>query len=339
MDRITLRNLRIVGAYDGAPGLNHVVGAVVSGGDRGHRARHPDQPGRHNVVVANTVLGTRVEQGILVDGSPRVVLADNVVDASDEEGIRVVSSAHCVVYGNAVRDSQGGNGITVSRSAGASIVESVVVGSYRDGLRVMNCVDLVLSRNRAEANGNVGLRVEQSPPFASVDDVLAQGNVGMGNEGGEVVVEAKGCASSACEPGTTLPTVTTTTSLHHHIGVGYPHLVYDDHDDGHLDHAACAAGGGSLAVLRPHLGHCRGFAQRPRAAPLGRRPGDAAIREDHLSAFRIGDRVSGTDLLALGGDTRQRLGAAAETYLRAHPAAYATFAEVLELRWAERAGP
>ena len=339
VDRITLRNLRIVGAYDGVR-LNRVVGAVVSGlviedtalGIRINR-------GADNVVVANTILGTRVEQGILVDGSPGVVLADNVVDAPDEEGIRVVSSARCVVHRNAVRNSQGGNGITVSRSAGASIVESVVVGSYRDGLRVMNCVDLVLSRNRAEANGNVGLRIEKSPPFASVDDVLAQGNVGIGNAGGEVVVEAKRCATSACEPGTTLPTVTTTTSL---TTTSAPATS--------TSFTTTTTTVTSTTLLAPLVeGRWRFYVRildtsggsRSVLVPLrsGDSPVEAAIREDHLNAFRIGNRVSGAELLALGGDTRGRLGAAAETYLRAHPAAYVGFAKVLELRWAERVGP
>ena len=63
VDRITLRNLRIVGAYDGVR-LNRVVGAVVSGlviedtalGIRINR-------GADNVVVANTIFGTRGRTG------------------------------------------------------------------------------------------------------------------------------------------------------------------------------------------------------------------------------------------------------------------------------------
>lgn len=318
---VVLRNLRIVGSYDGVR-LNRVVGALVSGlviEDTALAIRV--NRGADNVVTSNTVLGTRVEQGILVDGSPRAVIADNVVDAADEEGIRVASSAGATVHRNRVSNSQGNNGITVSRSPGASIVESLSVGSYRDGFRVMNCPDLALIGNLAVANGNVGFRIEKSPPFATVADVLGQGNLASGNQAGDVVVEAARCNRSSCETTTTLPTLTTTTrpttttsttQLPPPTGASWRFYV-----------RIASTAGGPTSVLVP--------------SRSGDVPVSATIREDHIAAFRIGDRVSGQELMALGGKTLARLAAAADAHIRAHPADYPTFTGFVELRWAERA--
>ena len=209
---IVLRNLRIAGAYDGVR-LNHVAGAVVE-----HLVIENSalairiNRGSDNVLVANQINGTRVEQGILVDGSPRVQLGDNVVDSPDEEGIRVIRSAGALVQRNRVTNARSGNGITVSDSPGARVVESVVVASYRDGVRIRSSPGLVFDGNLAQDNGNVGIRIEKSPPFGTVDDVLARGNAAVGNAGGAIIVEAQRCHTSTCEGGTTLPTATTTTT-------------------------------------------------------------------------------------------------------------------------------
>jgi cysteine-rich repeat protein len=63
----------------------------------------------------------------------------------------------------------------------------------------------------------------------------------------------------------------------------------------------------------------------------------AAIRQEQLAAFAIGDQVTGSEIAALGGDTFDRLWAAAEAHVVGHPADYPGFASVLELRWAKRA--
>jgi hypothetical protein len=163
---IVLRNLRIVGAYDGVR-LNRVEGAVISGlliedhalGIRVNR-------GANNLVLDNTILGTRVEQGILVDGSPGIILAGNVIDRPNEEGIRVVSSPGAIVHDNHVSNSQGGNGITVSRSAGASVIGSTAIASYRDGFRIANSDGLVLGETapRAIATSGSGSRNRRPSP-------------------------------------------------------------------------------------------------------------------------------------------------------------------------------
>src|SRR4029077_17039266 len=109
-------------------------------------------------------------------------------------------------------NAQSGNGISVSDSPGACVVESVVVASYRDGVRIRSSPGLVFDGNLAQDNGNVGIRIEKSPPFGTVDDVLARGNAAVGNAGGAIIVEAQRCHTSTCDGGTTLPTATTTTT-------------------------------------------------------------------------------------------------------------------------------
>ena len=42
------------------------------------------------------------------------------------------------------------------------------------------------------------------------------------------------------------------------------------------------------------------------------------------------------EIEALGGDTLQRLTAAAEAYIQTHPGDYPNFARIVELRWAKR---
>jgi len=331
---IVLRNLRIAGAYDGVR-LNHVAGAVVEhlvieNSALGIRINR----GSDNVLVANHILGTRVEQGILVDGSPRVQLADNVVDSPDEEGIRVIRSAGALVRRNRVINAQSGNGISVSDSPGARVVESVVVASYRDGVRIRSSPGLVFDGNLAQDNGNVGIRIEKSPPFATVGDVLARGNAAVGNAGGAIIVEAQRCHASTCEGGTTLPTATTTTTTTVPSSSTTPSSTSTSTTlrrrplvptSWRFYVRVATTAGTPSNVLVP---------LRSGAAPV-----QVMIRGDQLAAFRIGDRVTAEEILALGGDTLDRLTAAANAYLRAHSGDYAGVTHLLELRWAERAGP
>jgi hypothetical protein len=92
VDGITLRGFHVVGAYN-AVRLNRVSGAVVSGLHVEDSALGIRVTGGHaNAVIGCAVAGTRVEQGIRVDGSPDILLADNVTDDTDEQGIRVLDS-------------------------------------------------------------------------------------------------------------------------------------------------------------------------------------------------------------------------------------------------------
>jgi parallel beta-helix repeat protein len=115
---ITLRNLEIVHAYDGVR-FNEVTNGIVEGlhlenhalGVRVHR-------GHDNTVVGCTIIGARVEQGILVNDSPGAVIAENSVVDSDEEGIRIITSPGSILEGNHVSSSLGSDGINVYPIAG-----------------------------------------------------------------------------------------------------------------------------------------------------------------------------------------------------------------------------
>ncbi len=52
--------------------------------------------------------------------------------------------------------------------------------------------------------------------------------------------------------------------------------------------------------------------------------------------FALGDRMTDSEIEALGGDTLARLVAAAEAYLESHPGDYPNFAGIIELKWAKR---
>jgi hypothetical protein len=67
---VVFRHLRIVGAYDGVR-LNDVERAVVMDIRlENHALGIRVNRGRDNTIVGCTVLGTRVEQGILIEKSP-----------------------------------------------------------------------------------------------------------------------------------------------------------------------------------------------------------------------------------------------------------------------------
>jgi len=65
-------------------------------------------------------------------------------------------------------------------------------------------------------------------------------------------------------------------------------------------------------------------------------PVGVEIPEGHLPAFPIGHRLNASEIEDLGGDTLARLAAAAEAYIENHPEDYATFASIIELKWATR---
>jgi len=70
----------------------------------------------------------------------------------------------------------------------------------------------------------------------------------------------------------------------------------------------------------------------------------AAIREEHVPAFPLNRQQTRSEIEALdsadplGGDTLERLTAAAAAHLESHPADYPNFAGIIELKWAKRVG-
>jgi hypothetical protein len=68
----------------------------------------------------------------------------------------------------------------------------------------------------------------------------------------------------------------------------------------------------------------------------GDAPVTAMIERAALSAFSPGDRVTGTEIDALGDTTLARLATAAEEYVQSHAQDYPDFAGLQEVRWAMR---
>jgi len=146
--------------------------------------------------------------------------------------------------------------------------------------------------------------------------VTAQGNAATSNAGGDVVVEAAQCNVANCTTTTTsMPTTTSTSTT-----LATPPLVAARW---RFSVRIGVEAGGETTVAVP--------------GRSGKGPVEVMSREDHLVRFRIGDRLSGDEMAALGGDTLSRLTAAAETYLRSHPVDYPFFADLTALGWAERA--
>jgi hypothetical protein len=179
---LTLRHLRILGAYDGVR-LNYVKQAVLEGLDiensaLGIRVNH----GGQNIVSECTVLGTRVEQGILVYYSPGSVVSGTISAGTARENIRVANSAGAVLDHDQVSASDGSDGAYVSTSPGAQVTSCTVTTAYHSGIRVINSPGLVLTNNTSTDNLNDGFLIMNSPPYTSVADVLAGGNVASGNQ-------------------------------------------------------------------------------------------------------------------------------------------------------------
>jgi hypothetical protein len=331
VDGVTLRNFRIVGAYNGVR-LNRVAHAVLSGlhvedAALGIRVSH----GRDNAILGCTVIATRVEQGIRVDGSPGVVLADNVTEDTDEQGIRVIDSAGALVVRNVVRNARGNDGIAVSKSPGARVTDCSAIGSYHDGFRVARSQDLVFARNVAQANLSVGIRIERCWPFLSIDDVLAAGNVAAGNGQRQILVIPGGrCTADGCmttttaTPSTLPPTSTTQPATTSTIGA-------TTSTTSTLTTPTTLPAGSSRFRLYVRIVRTGGetnvdVPKRSSDAPL-------AVGVADPSAFAPGDRVTAEKVDA---DTAARLSAAARAYVAAHPADYPGFAGSLALRWAQR---
>ena len=177
VDGLTLRHLRILGTYDGVR-LNYVKQAVLEDLDiensaLGIRVNN----GRQNMISECTVLGTRVEQGILVYYSPGSVVSGTISAGTARENIRVANSAGAVLDHDQVSGSDGSDGVYVSNSPGAQVTSCTATRAYHNGIHIINSSGLVLTNNSTTDNLNDGFLIANSPPYTSVADVLADGNV------------------------------------------------------------------------------------------------------------------------------------------------------------------
>jgi parallel beta-helix repeat protein len=327
---VVFRNLRLVGAYDGVR-LNSVRNAIVVGLDiensaLGIRVNH----GQGTIVDRCIVLGTRVEQGILVASAPGTLIRGSTISDTDREGIRVEGSPGVVLEDDLVSGSRSAAGIAVVSSPGVEIDGCVVSDSSGDGIHVTSSAGLVLSGNSATDNLEIGLSISRSPPFRSVADVIAAGNSASGNRAAEIKVSgASGTTSTTIAGGTTTSSTTTSTTRAASTTTTSTTRVASTTTTSSLPAAQARwrfyvrialDSGGTVNVN----------------VPL--RSGDAALAvavpAQVLAAFPIGQQTAGSDVP--GGDTLQLLTSAASNYIVSHPADYPDFAGVVALRWAMR---
>jgi len=318
VDGVTLRNLRIVGAYDGVR-LNAATNArlhdlYLESNALGIRV----QRGHDNAIERCTIAGSRVEEGVYVTGSPAIVLSDVVTDATYAAGVRVNGSPGARLERVRASGTRRSEGIKVYRSPSARIEDCVASGNARDGIRVHLSQGLALARNAAVANGNAGLWIERCIPFVSESDVIASGNSATGNLLADIVVIRPPCAP-ACVSTTTSPPPVTTTST---PAPPTTTTLIPAQATWRLYVKIATTTGGTRSVDVP---------LRSTDAPV-----PAAIADDQIAAFPLGDQVTGTEIAALGGDALARLVAAATSYVATHPADYPDAVGVVELRWALR---
>jgi parallel beta-helix repeat protein len=170
---VTFRNLRLQGAYNGVR-LNDVNRALLAGLHIQNHALAVRVNQGSNVRIAGcTILGTRVEQGILIKRSPGSSVSQCMIQGPAKDGVTVTSSPGIVIADVTIEGSRNGDGIDVSRSAGASIQGCTAQGNYRDGIRVANTPGLLLAGNTADGNRGIGFRIERSLPYLSEQDVAA----------------------------------------------------------------------------------------------------------------------------------------------------------------------
>ena len=326
VDGVIFRNLRIVGAYDGVR-LNSVRNAIVVGLDiensaLGIRVNH----GQGTIVDRCIVLGTRVEQGILVASAPGTLIRGSTIGDTAREGIRVVGSPGVVLEDDLVSGSRRADGIAVGGSPGVEIDGCVVSDSSGDGIHVTNSAGLVLSGNSATDNLEIGLAISRSPPFRSVADVIAAGNSASGNREAEIEVSGgPGTTSTTIAGGTTTSSTTsagsTTTTSTTTAGSTTTTSSLPAAQARWRFYVRIALDSGGAVNVN---------------VPL--RSGDAALAvavpAQVMAAFPIGQQTAGSDVP--GGDTLQLLTSAASDYMVSHPADYPDFAGVVALQWAMR---
>ena len=221
----------------------------------------------------------------------------------------------------------------VVRSARVTFTNCTSRRNHRDGFRIRSSPNLTFRRNDADDNGGVGLRISRSSPFATVGDVMADGNRASANTLRDVIVIRPNCRRQRCvrttttrPPGSTSTTVTTTSR---------PATT--------LTPTTTSPTQTTQPVQLPH------FRLYVRIGQLGQSPRDVNvpfrstdrpivinIPSSHLSAFRMDDQVSALEIESLGGDTLQRFADAAAAYITSHASDYPGFTGVEDLHWAMR---
>lgn len=142
--------------------------------------------------------GTEVSDCVIVDAA-----SGPAVDVSDAEnvsivgvwtinprrgGIRVKSSPGAYVHANAVDDARGGDGIRLHGIVNGTVDLSLIYNSARTGLRISRSPGIVVENNQVDYSGGYGIRVDHSPPIATVTELQDAGNACADNRRGDFLV-------------------------------------------------------------------------------------------------------------------------------------------------------
>ena len=331
VDDVTIRNVVVRGGAVGVL-VDHAYGAVLRELRIESAGAGVDliRGGRHT-VLASEIVATQVAQGIRVDHCPEVTIKSVVIDDTAGEGILVRRSRHATLAGTTASHARARHGIVVVGSSHVTLDNCTSRRNDGDGIVVRRSPHLVLRRNDAEDNGSVGMRIDRCIPFASVGDVVAEGNKASANRLRDIVVTRPNCRRHRCETTTTRPpgatTSTSTTTLS--VPTSMPTTT------------------SPTPTTQPTvLPRWRLFVRIARMetsdvdvdVPLRSTDPALVISIPGLdpSVFRTGDQVAASEIAALGGDTLARFENAATAHIEANPADYAGFDRVIELVWVKR---
>ena len=331
VDDVTLENLVVRGAtegvfVDGGYGAR-LAGLRIEGAGR---AIHLRQGGRHRVVESE-IVGTHTAEGILVDGSPEVLIREVAIDGTQQDGILVKRSRGVRIAETTVSNVRARHGILVARSPETSVEHCTSRRNVRDGIRVRRSPLLELRLNDADDNGGVGLRIDRCAPFASIRDVFDEGNRASANAQRDVIVTRPACRRSRCgftsrpRPGSTSSTTVTTTTTTFPPTVPTTPIVTSTTQPIPFQMQW------RLYVRIAQTEHA------PRDVNVPYRSTDAPlvlnVPPSQRPAFRAGDQVTAAEVAALGGDTLQRFEDAAAAYIAAHAADYPEFDGLEAVHW------
>jgi len=321
---VVLRELRIQGAND-CVRLDHVRGARLEGLELvACRLAVRLSKGSGNTIAGARILGTRGAQGILVDRAAATEVADTVITGPQREGIAARNAPGLVVLRTVVTSSHGADGIRVASSDSPRLEDSRFDGNHHDGLHVSDSAGLVLLNSTANGNESVGFRIELSPPYASVADVLATGNTAAGNGTADVRVVPKKCNTSTCPPPPTLPTTSTTSTT------TAPAVTTTTTTAPPVPEV--------LASWRMYvrIADAQNRELNVDAPRTGDAPIDVAIPADLVSDFRVNDQVSDNELSDFGGpDLVARFADAAAAWLAGQSERYPG-AHLVAIVWVKR---
>ncbi len=341
VDDVTIHDVVVHGGAEGVR-VDHAQGAALSGlrvegAGIGVRLRHG---GGHH-IVASRITGTQVGQGIRVDRSPLVTIADVDVDDTAREGILVRRSRGATISQTTVAHARARHGIAIVGSQQAVLSDCTASGNDGDGIRVRRSPNLVFRSNDAEQNGSIGLHIDRCIPFASISDVLHDGNQAMANGFRDIVVTRPHCRRRACGtndvPGVTTTTVTTTTS-------GVPTSTPTTTNT--VPSSTPTTTSTPSTTVPVVLAHWRLYVHIHRTAGadvdvnVPYRSIDAplalAVPVSQLDAFRVGDQVTAAEIDALDLGTLARFEGAASGYMSSHHGDYPDLDRLLAVRWATR---